>query len=109
MRIGWNVLAALALAIAGLVLTGAPANAIPAFASQTGQPCTACHIGGYGPQLTPLGRKPSEIGGYTQSGGEGLADPSATVGDGPDFIQPVLGSSVPRRIRVVHASLRSKQ
>ena len=38
MRVGWNVLAALALAIAGLVLMGAPAKAIPAFASQTGQP-----------------------------------------------------------------------
>jgi hypothetical protein len=70
MRVGWNVLAALALAIAGLVLMGAPAKAIPAFASQTGQPCTACHVGAYGPQLTPLGRA-FKIGGYTQRGGEG--------------------------------------
>jgi hypothetical protein len=28
------------------------------------------HIGGYGPQLTPLGRA-FKIGGYTQTGGEG--------------------------------------
>ena len=49
-----------------------PASAIPAFAQQTGQPCTACHIGGFGPQLTPIGRA-FKIGGYTQSGGEGLA------------------------------------
>ncbi|MDR3534478.1 MAG: hypothetical protein P4L90_28435 [Rhodopila sp.] len=49
-----------------------PAEAIPAFASQTGQPCTACHIGAYGPQLTPLGRA-FKIGGYTQGGGEGVA------------------------------------
>jgi hypothetical protein len=48
------------------------AEAVPSFAAQTGQPCTACHIGGFGPQLTPLGRA-FKIGGYTQSGGEGLA------------------------------------
>ena len=45
---------------------------MPAFAQQTGEPCTTCHIGGYGPQLTPLGRA-FKIGGYTQTGGEGLA------------------------------------
>jgi hypothetical protein len=49
-----------------------PAYAVPAFATQTGQPCTACHVGGYGPQLTPFGRA-FKIGGYTQSGGDGLA------------------------------------
>jgi hypothetical protein len=48
------------------------AEAVPSFAAQTGQPCTTCHIGGFGPQLTPLGRA-FKIGGYTQSGGEGLA------------------------------------
>ncbi len=55
-----------------LSLLSRPAEAIPAYASQTGQPCTACHIGGYGPQLTPLGRA-FKIGGYTQTGGEGVA------------------------------------
>ena len=34
----------------------APAQALPAFATQTGQPCQACHVGGLGPQLTPFGR-----------------------------------------------------
>jgi hypothetical protein len=53
-----------------LLLLDRPANAIPAFAQQTGQPCTACHIGAYGPQLTPLGRA-FKIGGYVQTGGEG--------------------------------------
>ena len=48
------------------------ARAVPAFAQQTGQPCTTCHIGGFGPQLTPFGRA-FKIGGYTQTGGEGLA------------------------------------
>jgi hypothetical protein len=47
------------------------AEALPSFAAQTGQPCTACHVGAYGPQLAPLGRA-FKIGGYTQQGGEGL-------------------------------------
>ena len=70
MRFRSNVLACLTIAIVVLLQTAAPANAIPAFAAQTGQPCTACHIGGFGPQLTPLGRA-FKIGGYTQRGGEG--------------------------------------
>jgi len=55
-----------------LLMTDPAAKAVPNFASQTGQPCTACHIGAYGPQLTPLGQA-FKIGGYTQRGGEGLA------------------------------------
>ena len=46
------------------------AQAVPSFASQTGQPCTSCHIGGFGPQLTAFGRA-FKIGGYTQTGGDG--------------------------------------
>lgn len=56
--------------VALLLLAAAPARAVPSFAAQTGQPCSACHIGSFGPQLTPLGRA-FKIGGYTQSGGEG--------------------------------------
>ena len=48
------------------------ALALPSFAAQTGQPCSSCHVGSFGPQLTPFGRA-FKIGGYTQSGGEGLA------------------------------------
>lgn len=57
---------------AGLLLSSGEAEAIPAFAQQTGQPCTACHIGAFGPQLTPFGRA-FKIGGYTQKGGSGVA------------------------------------
>ena len=42
---------------------------MPDLAAQTGQPCTMCHVGGFGPQL---GRA-FDVGGYTQTGGEGLA------------------------------------
>lgn len=37
---------------------------MPAFAVQTGQPCTGCHVGGFGPQLTPFGRE-FKLDGYT--------------------------------------------
>ncbi|WP_095011595.1 cytochrome C [Tsuneonella mangrovi] len=40
------------------------AKAVPAFAEQTGLPCSACHVGGFGPQLTPFGRE-FKLDGYT--------------------------------------------
>src|SRR6185369_3280906 len=70
MRTLWGRIAGLAFVMACVVLVIPPAQAVPNFASQTGQPCTACHVGAYGPQLTPLGRA-FKIGGYTQRGGEG--------------------------------------
>jgi hypothetical protein len=33
-----------------------PARAVPSYSDQTGDPCTACHVGGFGPQLTAHGR-----------------------------------------------------
>ena len=64
-------LAGLVIAVVVLLVPRHPAQALPDFASQTGLPCTACHIGGFGPQLTPTGTA-FKIGGYTQSGGQGL-------------------------------------
>ncbi len=58
--------------LVGTLSTAGTAWALPDFASQTGQPCTACHVGGFGPQLTPFGRA-FKIGGYTQQGGDGVA------------------------------------
>ena len=40
------------------------ARAVPAFAQQTGQPCKSCHVGGFGPELTKVGRE-FKLGGYT--------------------------------------------
>jgi hypothetical protein len=57
------------LAILALLIPH-PARAVPSFALQTGQPCTSCHVGAYGPQLTAYGQA-FKIGGYTQTGGEG--------------------------------------
>lgn len=40
------------------------AQAVPAFAQQTGQACKSCHVGGFGPELTIFGRE-FKLGGYT--------------------------------------------
>jgi len=50
---------------------GGRAHAVPSYAAQTGLPCTACHIGAFGPQLTPYGRA-FKIQGYTATGGSGV-------------------------------------
>lgn len=57
-----------ALLLAALAAT--PAHALPSYARQTGADCAACHIGAYGPQLTPYGIK-FKLGGYTDSDGQG--------------------------------------
>lgn len=65
-----NKLACRLLVGSGMLFAGAaffihrPAAAVPAFADQTGQACASCHVGGYGPQLTPFGRQ-FKITGYT--------------------------------------------
>jgi hypothetical protein len=65
-------IATLLLAAAIAILSARSASAVPSFAAQTGQPCAMCHVGAFGPQLTPFGRA-FKIGGYTQDGGQGLA------------------------------------
>lgn len=41
-----------------------PVQAVPVFAEQTGRNCAACHVGGFGPELTQFGRE-FKLGGYT--------------------------------------------
>lgn len=48
------------------------ANAVPAFARQTGQACSTCHFQHY-PALNAFGRA-FKAGGYTQIGGEGKVE-----------------------------------
>ncbi len=68
-----GLLASLALAAAAV-----PAEAVPSFALQTGQNCQACHVGGFGPQLTAYGRE-FKIGGYTARAGKFTLPVSAQV------------------------------
>ncbi len=53
-----------------------PAAAIPSFARQTGQTCSACHTAF--PQLTPFGRR-FKLGGYTLEGGDSTLPPLAMM------------------------------
>ncbi len=46
-----------------------PAQALPSYARQTGEECSACHVGGFGPQLTPHGIR-FKVGGYSDSDGK---------------------------------------
>jgi hypothetical protein len=47
-----------------LTFSSGSAQAVPAFANQTGQNCVACHAGGVYPELTPYGRA-FKLTGYT--------------------------------------------
>src|SRR5580704_9811561 len=64
------------LAIALLAGITNSANAIPAFAEQTRQRCSTCHVGGLGPQLTPFGRQ-FKLEGYTMRAGATFTNPLA--------------------------------
>ena len=55
------------------------AEAVPAFTAQTGQPCQACHIGGFGPQLTPFGRE-FKLNGYTMRAGASVPLSAMAIG-----------------------------
>ena len=68
------LLLATALAIGG----AGNAQAVPAFAVQTGQACAACHINGFGPQLTPFGRQ-FKLEGYTMRAGDTFTAPVSAM------------------------------
>lgn len=73
--------AALALVIlCGAILTigsSEPAQALPSFARQTGQPCGTCHTDF--PALTPYGRR-FKLLGYTAGGGQFRTTPFSSEG-----------------------------
>lgn len=71
--------ASLILLAASCLLWLSPAQAVPSYARQTGADCASCHVGGFGPQLTPYGIK-FKIGGYTETdGGDGKVPLSAML------------------------------
>jgi hypothetical protein len=45
------------------------ASALPSFSRQTGESCDACHVGSFGPQLTPHGMR-FKLAGYTDTDGK---------------------------------------
>src|SRR5271169_2136340 len=54
----------------------APTQALPSYARQTGYACVKCHVGGFGPQLTPYGIR-FKISAYTESDHKGVKIPLA--------------------------------
>ena len=65
---GWGLQSLQRVVLLAASVTTGPAFAVPSFAIQTGQPCAACHIGAFGPQLTPYGRD-FKLHGYVASDG----------------------------------------
>ena len=61
-----------------MALLPSSAHAVPAFAEQTGQPCAACHVGAFGPQLKPYGRD-FKLHGYVASDGKDHGPPLAAT------------------------------
>jgi hypothetical protein len=72
------------------------ALALPAFAVQTGQPCASCHIGAFGPHLTPQGRD-FKLHGYVGSDGKdhGLPLAFATISSFTHTTAPQPGGAAP--------------
>ncbi len=68
----WKWAGGYAALAAMVAVFGIPqAQAIPAYSQQTHMACDACHIGAFGPQLTPFGRQ-FKLLGYTLKVGSGL-------------------------------------
>lgn len=55
---------ALVVAAMAFCAMGTPAHAVPSFGIQTNQPCSACHVGAFGPRLKQAGRD-FKLYGYT--------------------------------------------
>jgi hypothetical protein len=69
-----------ALVLASLALTDS-AQAVPSFSRQTGQECATCHIGSFGPQLTPYGMR-FKMNGYTEANTDSFLMPVSAMAIG---------------------------
>ncbi len=65
-------------AAACLLLAPTLVMAVPSYARQTHQPCAACHVGGFGPELTAFGRG-FKINGYTMKVGNDTKVPLSAM------------------------------
>jgi len=66
------------LLLCTIAVFSAPASAVPSYARQTGHPCVKCHVGAYGPQLTPYGIR-FKISAYTETDNKGFKLPIAAM------------------------------
>ncbi len=76
-----------------MLLTANNANAVPSFARQTGLACAACHVGGFGPQLTDFGIH-FKLTGYTFSKDNEFRIPVAgmVIASTTDTSKPAVGT-----------------
>src|SRR6266404_4219031 len=74
----WDAFRLLIFFLAALGLAES-ASALPSYARQTGYACIKCHVGGFGPQLTPYGVK-FKIAAYTETDHKGRPFANARVG-----------------------------
>src|SRR6267378_7696137 len=74
----WGVSRPLIL-LCALIGFAESASALPSYARQTGYACIKCHVGGFGPQLTPYGVK-FKIAAYTETDHKGRPFANARVG-----------------------------
>jgi hypothetical protein len=79
-----------------LLLASTSAQAVPAYARQTGASCADCHAGAYGagangPALTPYGMR-FKLNGYTDTDGNGVKIPVSGQIEGSHFV-PAKGDS----------------
>ena len=68
----------LKLAALSVTLCATQSFAMPSFARQTGMDCSGCHIGAFGPQLTPAGIL-FKLNGYTDSDGTADQNPLSAM------------------------------
>lgn len=79
-----NKLAVAILASIPLMMFASMTQALPSFARQTGEACTACHVQAFGTSLTPRGRD-FKLKGYTEGNASNLLPLSLTVQGGGLF------------------------
>ena len=74
----WFARVRLWLSLPLCALGAVTAHAVPSFSEQTGQPCAACHVGAFGPQLKQYGRD-FKLHGYVASDGQNHFPPLAAT------------------------------
>ncbi len=68
LQMTWTRCALIALAVFSGAIVPSTSFAVPSYARQTGSDCGGCHVGGFGPQLTPYGMR-FKMDGYIDSNG----------------------------------------
>ena len=74
----WSAVVASLVLLVGLMSWAAPAAALPSFSQQTGEPCSRCHVGAYGPQLKPYGQD-FKLFGYVNGDTRNTAPPISAI------------------------------